>query len=507
MAYIVPDSTIRILKNVPILSDRRNTLYFTTATAQEQYFFGLQKYAREDYTYLRQQQAIRVDILADNLLDCNYLMFKNSAFGNKWFYAFITNIEYVSNNCSIITYDIDEMQTFLFDYTLKQCFVEREHSETDNFGENLVDEGLDPGEYVVNADYKTQHFANWNYVAACTFNDDDSLSDAVGREYMGIYSGLVYNVFTDSNDLTDFIERAVEAAKSEGIIALFMMPEDFIDESGTGAEIYNITINANLNNIDGYVPRNKKLFCYPYNFLVATNLQGQTNTYRYEFFSGVTANDTRFKLLGGITASPEFALVPQDYKGVSDNWNEHMILSGVPVCAYTTDTYKAWLAQNSGALTSTIVNAGVGLIAGVVAAKKTGSVGDVVNPALEVINILGQYNDKMIAPPTAGGSAKSNILKSAAEFDFHFYLMNIRKEYAQIIDGYFDMYGYATRKVKVPNTHSRPHWNYVKTVGCTIGGSVPAEYGQRIVNNFDRGITFWKNGSGVGNYSLNNSPS
>lgn len=82
--------------------------------------------------------------------------------------------------------------------------------------------------------------------------------------------------------------------------------------------------------------------------------------------------------------------------------------------------------------------------------------------------------------------------------------LSITKDYAESIDDFFDKFGYATRKNKVPNITSRPHWNYVKTVSCSITGSVPSDDLALIENIFDRGITFWKNPSEVGNYGLDN---
>ena len=87
-----------------------------------------------------------------------------------------------------------------------------------------------------------------------------------------------------------------------------------------------------------------------------------------------------------------------------------------------------------------------------------------------------------------------------------FYKYKIRREFAEIIDGYFNMFGYATNRVKQPNRNSRPHWNYVKTKGCVLHGGVPADDMAHICAIYDRGITFWKHGSEVGNYSLDNKP-
>ena len=54
-------------------------------------------------------------------------MFQNTEFNSKWFYAFITKIEYIQKNLTRIYFDIDIFQTWHFDVTWKPSFVVREH--------------------------------------------------------------------------------------------------------------------------------------------------------------------------------------------------------------------------------------------------------------------------------------------------------------------------------------------------------------------------------------------
>ena len=95
--YINPQTNIRILSNVPLDTTYDHTIYFDSASAQYNYFISLQKYNLTNYTYQRVKRGVaRVGIKADNLYDCNYMMFQNTAYGNKWFYAFITSVEYIN---------------------------------------------------------------------------------------------------------------------------------------------------------------------------------------------------------------------------------------------------------------------------------------------------------------------------------------------------------------------------------------------------------------------------
>ena len=94
--YIAPNSTIKILRNVNLDNTYQHTIHFNSTPEQTSYFSGLSKYTLTNYTYQRKERILRVGILADNLYDCNYIMFQNTSFGNKWFYAFITCLLYTS---------------------------------------------------------------------------------------------------------------------------------------------------------------------------------------------------------------------------------------------------------------------------------------------------------------------------------------------------------------------------------------------------------------------------
>lgn len=505
--YIAPDTNIRLLRNVPLSQAYDHTLYFSSRTSQTSYFTGLTKYNLNDQSYQRMQQAIRVGINAENLYDCNYLMFQNSAFGNKWFYAFITDVEYINNNVSKVIFEIDSIQTwFLFDCTLKQSFVEREHSVTDVIGENLVPENVELGDYIALDFMSSGYLGPKSIVMACTFNLD--LNNVAGGTYAGIYSGLYYNVFSTYTAANTFIERATEENKSDGIVACFMMPTAMILTPGETAKTFNLSYRKITDNINGYVPKNKKLFTHPYNFLYCTNLNGNYAEFKYEYFTDPSS--CTFLMTGDMTCNPTVMVAPTNYKGVLTNYNERIILDGWPQCAFTTDTFKAWLAQNASSLAvstmSSALSAGIGAGTMVATGGLMGA-GQTISGITGVANIIAKATDTSSLPRQAHGSPAAGVNSAVGIQDFAFMHTQIRAEFAKIIDDYFNMFGYATHEVKVPNISSRPYWNYVKTQNVVITGAVPATDLVAIKNCFNRGITFWKNGSNVGNYSLNNSPS
>ena len=151
--FIQPNSNIKIYNNIPLDNKYEHTLYFANIAEQNNYFHPTEKpkakYVLTAQSYQRVVKGtMRIAKKAEDLYDCNYLAFQNVAFGKKWFYAFITSVEYINNETSEITFEIDRIQTYWFDLKLKQSFVEREHSSTDNIGDNIEPEPIELGEYM-----------------------------------------------------------------------------------------------------------------------------------------------------------------------------------------------------------------------------------------------------------------------------------------------------------------------------------------------------------------------
>lgn len=496
--YIAPTSVVKILRNIPLDNTYKDTLYFANEGAQVSYFLSKMKVQFANYTYIRKENKIRVEATADTLFDCNYIMWQNPSFGTKWFYAFIINVEYLNNETAEITFEIDEMQTWYFDYAIKQSFIERNHTVTDVIGDNLVPDNLELGEYVFKSPTKTGNFQAIKYVVAATFDKD--LLPAAGKEYMGVYSGLEYNVFDTPNQVTDFINTATLENKSEGIVGIFIMPANFISQANV-ATLKTTDFNPSLTNIDGYVPKNNKLFTYPYNFIYATNNTNSEAMYKYEYFVKRDDGTCRFGVSGCLNNSPEFILTPINYKGVAINYNEMMVLSGLPVCSYSTDTFKAWWAQNSGTFVASTASR---MASSVIAGIASGGVAGVVTGISAIAGTIAEVEKHATRPPTAHGVNNANVLWASSAFDFFLYPCSIRHEFAKIIDDFWSMYGYPIHEVGIPNLSARPQWNYAKLINPCITGSIPVNSMTRIKQAFSDGITFWKNPANVGRYDLPN---
>lgn len=572
---ILPDSDVYILKNVPLEPSFDHTIWFDSpeqqATAFTTYalafYFDKVSYQRYPRPY------ITLDKTADELFDCNYMMFRNTAYGTKWFYAFITQVEYISNTTSRIYYTIDVMQTYLFDVNVEQCFVEREHAMTDAIGDNLNPESFELGEYVYDADYFPNIFLKSNYVicilatwkATYKYNKwviEDATTGGVGGVDSGIYTGLTKNLckYDPANpkacvqQANAIIEAATKANKADGIVSITMYPKFFMNWSITGDLATGLvpdtvdSIPAFTGTFDGYKPKNNKLYTAPFCGVYVDNLQGNAANYAYEYFEN---RKPVFNIVGAVNGNLECASIPINYKGLPTNFQESLLMGGFPQCAWNVDTFKAWIAQNKYAIAAGVATTaidtvkqvalaatGVGMageVAGMSAAMTgAGSAqtiqavgqyanayqnmqnvsynaqGDVLN---KTINLVAQVKTASTQPNHARGQQSSSVFCAMGYQGFHYMPYRIQGQFARIIDDFFSMYGYKTNRLKVPNRNGRKAWNYVKTCGCTLTGSAPADVTAALVQIYDRGITFWRcidlsTGNPftrVGNYSLDNS--
>lgn len=559
--------------NIPLDNNYQNTLYFANWSTQDDYFRRAEGTVFTEQYYTRPYRgAIRVEIPAETAYCYNYMRFQNTAYGGKWFYAFITNYKWINNQVTEFTFEIDVLQTWYFDYQLEQCFVVREHSATDEIGDNLVPETLETGEYMINTDYNSDTiFNNSSYaIVVLSTLDYEGNQARYGYTVAGMYNGLNYLVFKD--DLTETAAHKVNAyintiiASPDAIQAIFMVPEFFttfeelVDPGHYIPKVKEWIFNKSFlwtytrNGKTG--PRNKKLYTHPYNTLVVTNQDGKSSVMPYEFFH--TPNDLEhsdsqccFDIIGIASPIPQCVLIPKWYKMdtnyVNDvrNYNEKMVLDNFPQCAYATDTFRAWMAQNKYTLQISTISAGANTaidtisdfmstgaqIEGAIAkgdslVKSTGMTGEMqsqydvatfgarnakrfLNYATQVAQMCNQIYQHSLVPPATHGSGSNALGLATNTIGFRAFNMRVMDEFAAIIDDYFDRYGYATHKLKVPNTHVRKRWTFTKTIGCQIKPAnattgVPNDDVDKIEAIYNNGITFWVYPSDVGNFSLDN---
>lgn len=128
-----------------------------------------------------------------------------------------------------------------------------------------------------------------------------------------------------------------------------------------------------------------------------------------------------------------------------------------------------------------------------------------INYDYSIKNQMAQIEQQKMLPDTGNLSSSNATLIGYNMIDKNIFTRySIKAQFARRIDQFFDMYGYLTNEVKIPNLNNRPNWNYIKTIGVNIIGDIPQEDLQILRNLFDNGITLWHNTNNYLDYSKNN---
>ena len=546
---ITPQTDLYLLK-VPLEMSNDNQLTFADANAQYRYFFNLPKLSGDGmFTYQRKDGVIRFGALIDDIMEYNYVMYRNTAYSNKWFYAYITNMEYSSDQVTLIKIKTDVWQTYQFQLTYKPVLIDREHPNTDVAGDNILPEGLELGEYVTNGDVtnfgdatnyrivaevsqvenegesQTLHFA-WNqgdHEVTPSLNDIARgttplilSSDAEFKELRDCYdyaglSDAIVNVYMIPNSMLDVIHACTLVATRSNSIT-FKTAHAYIPELKTGTySLGNKTITKPTS-LDSYTPRNKKLLTAPFCYFNISNNAGTSIPYYYEDFSSTI----QFNLEGTFGVSGNVKAIPVNYKNISatENGLDYSI-SGAkyPICSWKSDSYTNWLTQNAVNMDTEIRSTGLGGAVATLGAGLTsgglGLLGGAVNIATNFITLatqqhLAKTQANMRPDQVRGNLNAGDIVWSKYKSPFTYLPMSIKAKQAEILDEYFDQFGYKCNRVKIPNINGRRNWNFVRTIGCYIEANIPQDDLQEIKAMFDKGITFWHDPATFADYSQSN---
>ena len=545
MAVIAPQTDVYLLK-VPLEIDNTNQLTFANATAQFNYFNSLPKIGYDNFTYQRKDGTLRIPALIDDIIQYNYVMYRNEGFSNKWFYAYIDKMEYLNDGVTAVSITTDVWQTWCFDLSYKPTFIEREHVNSDTIGSHTVPENLELGEMVQNSSttfepnktvWTSGHASQLTNKYMIVFQVTELPSGSYGisnpHEYNSIYSGLFFMGVTTPGDATSLIYKYSAESKTDAIVAIFMAPTAFFDGcqfSNINTPYGNVSVyypvistgtspmsDANYTlsrptKLNGYTPKNNKLFTYPFSYITIDNNAGSCITERYENFANGASPS--YYMAGALGQGCSIKLAPVGYKGQAanfENYQEGIPAMKYPICGWATDYYTNWMTQNAGNIALGVAGAVGGLALGAAGAVATGGMagilalgGSALSADMQIGNLLQEQYKASLVPDQAHGNANCSDVNLAWRQCFTVKCMSIKSEYAQIIDSYFSMFGYKVNIVKIPNITGRRNWNYVKTVGCYIEADIPQDDLQAIKDMFNNGVTFWHNASTFADYNQNN---
>ena len=398
------DTTFSFYKGVNLSLNSIDTFYFANRSAQTTYFATKLSFTVAKCSYQRADIGkVKVDKAYKYVYDCDYLSFKNTSYENKTFYAFITGVEYIDDNTTIVYYVIDNVQTWLLDCTIPACYIERQHSTTDNFGDNMLLDPIDCGEYVTK-EIMDNLSSDFVVVFQATFNVGLWASDFTTKQapelqlkngiydnasQWAVYANVSSNVASDNSALSEILNaiyNGLGGVTVDDFINIYMYPKAAIAlGSGTG-NVYTVvgavsqttdlnkifrvvgayqsndragqtiqlsqTLKVHPTTLDSYTPKNAKTLQYPYAVLHITNNDGSAIDLKYEKFRKPSDNsivDAQLRLTGCTTGEGKVRLTPEQYLGVAEtalDYDTAIDSSAFPTVSMVGDPYLIYLAQN-----------------------------------------------------------------------------------------------------------------------------------------------------------------
>ena len=493
-------------------------------------------YSAANYQFIRDTGHIIVKAPYSTCVQANYMAFQNTDYSGKYFFAFIDEVKYVSESATEIVFTVDVWSTWHDYWTAKACYVIREHVIDDSLGANLVPEGVETGEYVVNSHLSDIYNNDITVVTGSTVGPSD-LENYTVNVYNGIPVPLVYCRWDTLSSLASFINLLNSNGKIDAIKTMFFAPK-WLCPNTTSGSVYVDTSSAivtkrigitPISTLDGYTPVNKKLLTYPYCYIAMSNAVGQYNIYYQEYWTPSTAvgdlnGELIVDMIGALTPSCSIKAVPINYKGDGANVDESITIGKYPQLAWSNDLYTNWLTQNGvniGGIKLNAYQAGIiggtlqaGLGAASIAAGNPYGIGSALGGVSDILGTMKENYQHSIQPNGVEGSLNSGDINVAAGLNrLHSYRITITSYFASIIDHYFTRMGYKVNQVKVPNMARRQNYNYVlvasdENVAYPNNHNnicLPAPALDQINSLFRMGITIWNNHTNFGDYSVTNS--
>lgn len=543
MSAITPESYIKLVR---FDVTKEHQITFSDGATQVNFFKnqipGLELQAS---SYQRKDFKVRFPAIIDEIDKYNYMIVQNLPYNYKYYFYYITDMQYINDEMTECTIKLDVFQTYQFNFHYLKSYIEREHVNSDNVGEHTIPEGLETGNFIVNKSEWAEDLDRIVYVVQCGKDEDGNVANSTNLG--GVRSKGVFYACRYFFNVVDVIEYYLNDPNHfhitiDDIETIYMIPFSFLNFNGmvgiddpegwvvqiggifgqmTWPSEFNIEISKPTT-IDDYTPINKKLLTKEFNYLVLSNECGATEDLAYENFKS-SNNKCEFRISGIPVIGGSGEIKPVKYGtrtigDIVDDGNLFAIPCGkFPITDQYIDSFKIWLQNNTFNITTGALESGIESISGALQlgiGAASGSAEGMTSGIGRSLGVLGyaynlskeMYNKRKIPPATISQSANGDVKAGLQRITFYFYQMSVKKEYAKIIDTFFSKFGYKVLENKVPNITGRRSWNYVKTIeACIDSTEVPEKYINEFKSMLNNGITFWHNPATFMDYSQNNS--
>lgn len=547
--YAMQANELMICADVPLDASQVRQLSFADKNEQYNYFRSKAIRVFTDFKYIREHRGVKVPVNAEEIGNACYICFKNQASG-KWYYAFVTQVIYINPETSLLNFEIDVYQTFLFDMVIRDCDISREHVANDDFKTNTIQEPVDVGDYVI-AHEEVQVLgdldSNYPFIILSAIDllsepgtlEEPKVTAAQGGVYGGLPSAVRAYLVEPHQWGTSSITAIMEALSSypwvsQSILAIYAVPSFgfsgtvTVRQSAMGFNIGLISDSSSpfrsgagsaLIGWESKFPsyKNKKMYTSQFSFIECLLPNGNRFVLKPEF---IKDSAPVVMLVTTLIPAPNFYFYTPDYCGAEEDFllNANNI-SGFPCFPVQNNTYPLQTAQAEA--TNTLVhsqnrsNIFWDTVGNVIQSVFTGDPLNVLSTGIDAYKSvrselqsserdrqrIGQMQTNVSLTGASGGGLATFIASKKLEILYRWW--TVKPEFAEKIEQFFDVYGYKVSRFGVPNLNSRPRYNYIKCNNVNIYGNIPNEFLQPLRNMFINGFTLWHDKSNVGTYGNN----
>lgn len=411
-----PNTTVWLYSNVKIR--REHQRLFSNLSEQQSYFTSHIFETFTEQTYQRPDTPFRCRMMYDDILKCNYIGFKNGNFSDKVWYGRITRKEYINAydsgeaDCDIY-FELDCIQSYMFDFTFQSAFVERCHQDRFDSSGNPYINDL-PEDVLTGFDYDVVYrrtLSAHDYKLVCIYSSIDLDSDygttnlpnnnySGGAVYNGIPSALKMYVaklgeeYPPGLDWLPTIEEVLNGLNeypwiSQGIQAVFLIPQEIelllvshIQQGAgrslgeelfkigvcTSYEFTNVSFSVNyMDNVPEYAEN--KLYNYPYTVFELASNNGSSVILKPENFGGsetTIAESMGFEQAYALAENGRTIMFPQSYNNADESggngYDYVCVLDGFPKTNIAVDEYLLYMANNANAFSAAKSNMNLSMV-------------------------------------------------------------------------------------------------------------------------------------------------
>lgn len=537
--------------NVPFDTDYNNVMLFTSKDQQVNYFKSNYIKHYSNLNIIRKDTPFHIADDFGSYDTVNYIMYRNPELDSKWWFAFVTDVQYTATNTTRIVIQTDVWQSYLFNRSLRRSYIERGTVGNDTFGMWTSPEpiGFDNTlEY--NADTYIDDTLDWTPIPLLNVTSIPTL------DVTGIYwlyggnnsSGTLKNIGSFMIVLSSISNLKAlydTYAGSEGdhlnsVLGITFIPKWIYDKCSTetytflynesssvsyniisnnplvqGSENVNIPVHATF--INGYKPRNNKLYTSLGRLYYISNYQGTRIPLLPEYLSidnNKLATGTLFK--GTAYDCENISLQIVNY--LTQNIKAYDIPYSVTVSAVFDSNQglrRSYNIANAYAsVIGSVANIGLGVAetsAGFASGYAGGVAGGIANAISGTVslpaNVISAQNSQGDFPISRGGTC--GIMRSNS-FYYKTHLVEATPTVDELkqLDDYLTVYGYQINQFGDPDNwlHNRQRFDYLKTApqATFVKCSGDAKDNEILRAIFSHGVHIWHSMDGFGSLQDDN---